>query len=611
MGEVLDPIKLLNCYGFGLCYQVAPLLEALWEAGGFPDARSWFLTGHTVAEVYFDGKYNMLDSDMLGYTTVGEGNPRSCPIASVRQLEDDERIILDKMLAADRADSSKVIDPWYPADVRAKAMGGYAGIFTSSQDNWLFALKRFPSGHSMDLVLRPGEKMIRFFKPESEGLFYLPFKRTGEELSEFPREVSRWKIRTEDGPHSQKDSRLWATGRIEYRPSLGSQDSYYPISISNLRLPSDDSEPLRREDGSKPGSAVFEMVTPYVLINAVFRVNTVLTTAAHQLTLAASVDGGRSWQATGSLVGPFRGSWRISPQVLQISEHGVATAVSGRYGYLVRITLSGPITGEASINGVVLTSLIQLNPRTLPSLEPGENRLFFVPGSQRRRWNQPVDLSRIDEFAKRLEALEYLEEAGNGFLLPQDGKAGGEVIFEVSAPDGSPLQKVLAGGRFLVLNELAPEKLTAETRVTTLRQDWQNASASLGWALTPSGPWELLWEFRPPSEWLDDDPIERLLLWPEVDQEISELPSDTKRVFLRYTLKGMALDDVRMSAFTAGKSVKSVVEVTHNWYSRGTRMSRSVEIMSPEQPYVYMVRTNPYAEIENVSIVFECYASKR
>src|SRR6187402_2840329 len=35
MGEVLDPIKLLNTYGFGLCYQDAPLLQATWEAAGF------------------------------------------------------------------------------------------------------------------------------------------------------------------------------------------------------------------------------------------------------------------------------------------------------------------------------------------------------------------------------------------------------------------------------------------------------------------------------------------------------------------------------------------------------------------------------------------------
>ena len=158
---VRDPLKLLNCYGFGLCYQDGPLLEALWEAGGFQDARTWFVTGHTVAEVFFNGKYNMFDSDMLGFTTVGQGDPRELPIASVHQLEGDKNIIMDKLLAPNVIDSSKVVFPWYPADVRARAMGGYAGIFTSKKDNWLFPFNRFPQGHSMDFLLRPGERLIR------------------------------------------------------------------------------------------------------------------------------------------------------------------------------------------------------------------------------------------------------------------------------------------------------------------------------------------------------------------------------------------------------------------------------------------------------------------
>ncbi len=33
-GEVLDPVKMLNSYGFGLCYHIAPLLQAVFEAGG-------------------------------------------------------------------------------------------------------------------------------------------------------------------------------------------------------------------------------------------------------------------------------------------------------------------------------------------------------------------------------------------------------------------------------------------------------------------------------------------------------------------------------------------------------------------------------------------------
>src|SRR5438132_12396246 len=93
-GEVLDPVKLLNSYGFGLCYHIAPLLEAVYQAGGFEDARVWFLTGHTVAEVFYDGAYHYYDSDMLGYTCVGFGNPKRLPVASVRQIEQDGNVLL-------------------------------------------------------------------------------------------------------------------------------------------------------------------------------------------------------------------------------------------------------------------------------------------------------------------------------------------------------------------------------------------------------------------------------------------------------------------------------------------------------------------------------------
>jgi len=87
MGEVLDATKLLNSYGFGLCYQVAPVLEAVWRAGGFEDARVWFLTGHTVAEVFYDGGYHHYDSDMLGYNTIGRGPAKQSPVASLPEVQ--------------------------------------------------------------------------------------------------------------------------------------------------------------------------------------------------------------------------------------------------------------------------------------------------------------------------------------------------------------------------------------------------------------------------------------------------------------------------------------------------------------------------------------------
>jgi len=125
-GEVLDPVKLLNSYGFGLCYHIAPLLAAAYDAVGFADARVWFLTGHTVAEVFYDGAYHYFDSDMMGYNAMGDGDPRKLPVASVHQIEQDGGIILGKLKAPRDVDAKRVDYPWYPADVREAAMDGLA-----------------------------------------------------------------------------------------------------------------------------------------------------------------------------------------------------------------------------------------------------------------------------------------------------------------------------------------------------------------------------------------------------------------------------------------------------------------------------------------------------
>jgi len=246
----------------------------------------------------------------------------------------------------------------------------------------------------------------------------------------------------------------------------------------------------------------------------------------------------------------------------------------------------------------------------LPLLAAGENRLSFLPGPQRKRWDFPVDISRIKEFAAQASDVEYLEEKSNGVLVPGGGSGESEIVFELSAPDGADLQGVSAGGRFLILNQLGPEKLTAETRKTALRQDPRVAEGSLSWAHSPDGPWTSLWSFAPPTEWLDSEPVERLLLWPEVDREVASLPAATKKVYLRYALQGMSLDDIRLAVFTAAASGPAPLRVSHHWYARGSRMSHSVEISEPEKALEYLININEFSDVENQSIVFECLADR-
>ncbi len=589
LGEVLDAMQLINSYGFGLCYHIAPLLEAVFEAGGFPDARVWFLTGHTVTEVFYEGAYHHFDSDMLGYSCVEGKTVKDCHVASVREIEKNGEIITGKLLAPDQVNAKLVDEPWYPADVRAKAIGGLAGLFTSTSDNWLFPYTRYARSHTMDFVLRRGERLIRYFEPEEEGLFYLPYANTENGWREFPREFARWKIRTEDGPHSQKDNRRWATGRLEYRPLLGDRSSYYFPLNQNLRLPSGGGGILVRRDAERPGYAVFEVASPYVVIDAAFKVTAALAGPEETMLAETSTDGGYTWLEAGTIEGPFEGEWKVAPRVMTESEHGARNAVGGSYSYLVRFTMAGP--GAAAISDVALTTRVQLNPRTLPKLASGENRLQYEPGPAQRRWSAPVRLDRVHNAAALVKHIRYFEEDRQGFLLAADNRRA-EILFELSAPDGGPLASFDAGARFLDIRDgIAPDKLKAEIRKTSIQSTCTagEPAAAIEWSTSADGEFKSLWEYDPNPEWRDGTPIDRLLRWPEVDRRVSELPAGTRKVYVRYRLEGIALDDIRLSVTTTEEGHQGELEIVHVWDESGERRTHAETVAEAGAAHDYVV----------------------
>ena len=540
-GEVLDPLKLLNSYGFGLCYQIAPVLEATWKAGGFEDARVWFLTGHTVAEVFYDGAYHYFDSDMMGYNTLADGS-----VASVRQIEADGSIITSKPKGARS-------DPWYPADVRAGAIGGLAELFTTTRDNWLFPFERAPQGHSMDFVLRPGERLIRYFQPERGDLYYLPYKQAGGRWLEFPQEIAQYAIRTGDGPRSQKDYRRWATGRLEYRPPAG-------ITETEIR-------------------------SPYVIIDAEFQL-----AASEPPRIETSADGGGTWQRASIVRGPHDGEWRARPAVLSISEHGRRTAVSGRYAYLFRLTKAK----GGAIRDLLITTLIQLNPRSLPALAPGRNEFVYTAGPRRIRRElaaEPV----------KLRNARYVSDGSQGYWIPESGGPG-DITFRVSA---DALAAVHAGGRFLDLSAgLAPDKFTAEVRkVEPLPA--RHPEASIAWSTSLDGPYRTVWNYDPQPKWLDGKPVDCVLSWPEADRAFPV--SGASEVFVRYRVRDLAIDQFRI-AYETEAAGTSPVDIIQEWDEYGVRKHHRVRVPASARHFTYGIDIGSTVTVSNQSVVFECPA---
>lgn len=570
VGEALDPLKLMNSYGFGLCYQIAPVMEAVFEAGGFEDARVWFLTGHTVTEVYYDGAYHHYDSDMLGYTTVGNGPAATSRVASVRDLEKDGSIMTGKLIGPRKSDPARTPSPWYPADVQAAAIPGLAEAFTTAADNSLFPFQRSPMGHTTDFVLRPGERLIRYYEPEGKGLYYLPYKWTGTEWKEFPREIAEYKIRTADGPASQKDARRWATGKIEYRPQV-----------------------------SATASAVYEVRSPYVIIDAEFQMGVAPDSARQTVKVETSVDDGLTWTAAAELVRGKEGSFRAEPVVLTRSAHGRRTAVSGTYGYLVRVT----VPAGTRVEDLLLSTRFQLNPRTLPELKAGRNELSFTAGPARIRRELNVDTARADKIARSVTNARYVSEGGQGYWVPA-AAGGAEFVFRVANAGGEPLSALDAGGRFLDLSRgMAPDKFTAEVRKVAPLAARQPA-ASIAWSKSPAGPFQTIWEYHPKLTWKDGDAIDRTLLWPEVDRRVA-LPAMSE-VYVRYSIRDLALDHVRLATETKAPAGASAVVVSHLWKEGTADKSFAVTIPAGATEQRYVIDIPQGAKVTDAAIVFEC-----
>ncbi len=139
---------------------------------------------------------------------------------------------------------------------------------------------------------------------------------------------------------------------------------------------------LIRERGNEPGTAVFEIASPWVLIDAGLTAEAFVAAGSDSIEAALSTDAGRSWATLATLTGPFQGSWAPKFPVVQRSDHGALTPVAGKYGFLVRMRLLGP--GAADSVGAAKVEIVarfQHNPRTLPALSPGDNDLQYRTGA--------------------------------------------------------------------------------------------------------------------------------------------------------------------------------------------------------------------------------------
>ncbi|KKM16339.1 hypothetical protein LCGC14_1686810, partial [marine sediment metagenome] len=156
--KVRDPLKLLNCFGWCLCGDNANLLATLHKAAGLEDARCVGLKGHVVEEAYYDGAWHLLDADLRAFHR--RHPPEQDTIASGEDCMADATLILSQQHPS---------DPFYRPDVSLENM---AGLYDCAASTWQCVDEHV---HTMDFVLRPGERLVRGTQPEGKWTWFDSF----------------------------------------------------------------------------------------------------------------------------------------------------------------------------------------------------------------------------------------------------------------------------------------------------------------------------------------------------------------------------------------------------------------------------------------------------
>ncbi|MGB0583401.1 MAG: transglutaminase domain-containing protein, partial [Limisphaerales bacterium] len=138
--EVHDPVRFINVYGYGFCDDSARNTAALAQLAGLR-ARVWGLSGHVVAETYYDGGWHMFDPDHEVFYRTAAGH-----IASVEELARNPGLI-----------TKTKRDP-IGSDTRS-----IARLYTSTEDNSVRE-KKIPATHLLRPVLQPGDEVVFAFE---------------------------------------------------------------------------------------------------------------------------------------------------------------------------------------------------------------------------------------------------------------------------------------------------------------------------------------------------------------------------------------------------------------------------------------------------------------
>jgi Transglutaminase-like superfamily len=328
--EMHDPVRYLNVYGYGFCDDSATNFAVLAKGAGLR-ARVWGLSGHVVAETYFDGGWHMFDPDGEIYYLEDDNET----IASVETLQ--RRPDLLRRYRSPIMDAEKLVR-----------------IYTTTEDNqvsqWFDVQSE--STHTMRFVLRPGESLMRSW--DNWGFYF----------------AAAFLVEPKE----------YGNGRLTFEPIL--ERELYRKGARSVQHLSVEREGARTalvpQLAGERGELTYDFAGPYPFLNGAVQLWGAIDGDAW-LSLEFSEDGS-TWLPVWKRSANGRFAERVPLWDYFRNGHG-----RPMYAYHLRLLLFETGTGSVAVERLRYNADFQLAPRSLPALEEGDNLVRYVDDGTSRR----------------------------------------------------------------------------------------------------------------------------------------------------------------------------------------------------------------------------------
>lgn len=416
-----DPIRQFNDYGYTMCSTISGCEQSIWEAMGLKH-RYWDISNHTVAEVFYDGRWHMYDNSLSALYTLCDGKT----LAGVEDIGKDgaceksggktERGHVAKYHCLTATSPHGFL---IGADT-ARSLEEESRCFNPNGLKLRTYFYDWDAGHRYILNLRPNESYTRHYTSQgtSPG-FYIPNDNGKDPELKNP----RYKLR--------------GNGQWSFKPSLGADWQTLIHSASNIAPANGGLSAQNAASGEVIYKITSANVTTSQIINASFAVK-------GKAIISVSTDNGLHWKDvwTNDKTGDVAATVSL---VDDPTKPDPLFQITGSYESLVRITLA-----DATLTSLDIQTITALNAKTQPRLNLGRNTIHVGAGEQTEStvfWPELQGGKYKQHIVEEKNITCAKEHPGYMGTLFQE-KAGEEayIVYRIDVP--RDMKQVTYGGRF-------------------------------------------------------------------------------------------------------------------------------------------------------------------